>query len=49
MRAAWLKGPIDFDGAPIAIFPDVSRATLQRRALLKPLLETLRQAELPYC
>lgn len=48
MRAVWLKGPIDFDGAPISIFPEILRATLQRRTLLKPLLGALHHAELPY-
>lgn len=48
MRAARLKGTVDFDGAQIAIFPDISRATLWRRSMLKPLLERLNRAELTY-
>lgn len=48
LRAAWSRDQIEFDGAPISIFPDVSRATLQRQAMLKPLLEKLRRAALPY-
>lgn len=48
MKAAWLKGPVDFDGAHISIYPDVSRATLMRRAMLKPLLEVLCRVNLPY-
>lgn len=48
LRAAWQKDPIDFAGASVSVFPDVSWATLQRRAMLKPLLETLRRADLPY-
>lgn len=43
---AWSKGPIDFDGARIASLPDVSRGTLQRTAMLKPLLEKLRHRKL---
>lgn len=48
LRSAWLKSQIDFDGARIAIMPDISRATLQRRAMLKPLLEKLRQRKGTY-
>lgn len=46
--AAWLKGQIIFDGTSISIFLDVSRVTLQRRMMLKPLLEALGHAKLPY-
>lgn len=46
IKAAQLSDPVDFDGA--RIYPDFSRATLQRRAMLKPLLEALCRAELPY-
>lgn len=42
MRAAWQKGPLDFDGAQIHFFPDLCRHTLYRRGLLKPLLELIR-------
>lgn len=42
MQTARLKVSVEFDGAHISIFPDVSRATLMRRAMLKPLLEVLR-------
>lgn len=48
MRAARLKGPVDFDGAQISVYPDVSRATLLRRAMLKPLLERISRAGLSY-
>lgn len=48
LRAAWNTDRIDFDGAELRIFPDVSRATLQRRAMLKPLLERLQWAVLQY-
>lgn len=47
-RKAWELGLIDFDGAPIKILPDVSRATLQRRALLRPLLNLARDMGVPY-
>lgn len=36
---AWETGDIDFDEASLWILPDLSRMTLQRRALLKPVLE----------
>lgn len=36
---AWDMGPMDIDGAQIKILPDISRATLFRRALLRPLLD----------
>lgn len=48
LRAAWANDRIDFDGAELSIYLDVSRATLKRRAILKPLLERLRWAALPY-
>lgn len=34
LRKAWEHGEMEFDGAAIKILPDLSRATLQRRALL---------------
>lgn len=48
MSAARLKGTVDFDGAQISVYPDISRATLTRRAMLKPLLERLGRADLSY-
>lgn len=48
VRAARLKGLVDFDGEHILIYPDVSLATLLRRAMLKLLLEVLCRGELPY-
>lgn len=48
LRAAWEKGEITFDGAVVRILPDLSKATLQRRALLKPLLEAARNAGITY-
>lgn len=41
--SAWENGDIEFDGAHIQILPDISRTTLQRRPMLKPLLEAARQ------
>lgn len=43
LRKAWDHGDIDFDGAHMQILPDLSRATLQRRAMLKPALEIARR------
>lgn len=48
LRLAWVKGTIDFDGAPIRIFPDISRQTRVMRGLLRPLLEMIREAEATY-
>ncbi|XP_040215518.1 uncharacterized protein LOC120945431 [Rana temporaria] len=48
LRSAWERGDIEFDGATLWIMPDLSRSTLQRRALLKPLLEAARHAGLTY-
>lgn len=38
LRKAWEMRDTEFDGATIRILPDLSRATLQRRAMLKPVL-----------
>lgn len=48
LRKAWEKEDTEFDGATLKILPDLSRATLQRRALLKPVLEVARQAGITY-
>lgn len=39
LRKAWEAGDIDFYGSPIRILPDLSRATLQFRALLCSVLD----------
>lgn len=48
LRAAWEKGNMEFDGACIRIMPDLSRPTLQRRALLRPVLEAARRSGATY-
>lgn len=48
LRNAWDQGEIEFDGAHIQILPDLSRATLQRRAMLKPVLEVARRRGCTY-
>lgn len=48
VREAWTMGTIDFEGVNIKILPDLSRATLQRRALLRPLLDPVRQLDHTY-
>lgn len=48
LRKAWENGDIDFDGAHVQILPDISRATLQRRAMLKPALEAARSRGCTY-
>lgn len=46
---AWEAGEQDFDGATIKVLPDLSRATLQRRAMLRPLLDLARWMDASYC
>lgn len=48
LRAAWESGEVEFDGARVQILPDISRATLQRRAMLRPALEAARQQGCTY-
>lgn len=48
MKAAWQKGTVDFAEVAIYIYPDISWATLMWRAMLKPLLASLRSAQLQY-
>lgn len=47
-RKAWETQDLELDRAALTILPDVSRATLQRRALLKPLLEVARRHDATY-
>lgn len=47
-RKAWEAGVVDFDGAAVKILPDVPRATLQRRATLRPVLELARRHDATY-
>lgn len=39
---------VDFDGAQVSLFPDLSRRTLMQRRALKPLLAVLQEAHLVY-
>lgn len=48
LRKAWDHGELEFDGATIKILPDLSRGTLQRRALLRPALELARRKGYTY-
>lgn len=48
VRGAWERGTVSVDGAPVTILPDLSRATLRRRAMLKPALELARQLGFTY-
>lgn len=48
LRAAWGAGDIDFNGTPIKILPDICRATLQRRACLRPILELAKKRGCTY-
>lgn len=45
-RKAWEAG--DFDGVTVKILPDVSRATLQRRATLRQVLELAHRQDATY-
>lgn len=48
LQKAWEKRDVDFDGATLCILPDLSKATLQHRAILKPVLEVARQSGITY-
>lgn len=48
MRQAWVKGPVDFDGAAVHLFPDLLRFTLRMRGMLRPLLDAIRNAGATY-
>lgn len=48
LRKAWEMRDVEFDGANLQIMPDLSRATLQRRAMLKPVLELAQHAGITY-
>lgn len=48
LRKAWDHGEVEFDGASIKILPDLSRATLQRRAQLRPVLDLARRKGCTY-
>lgn len=48
LHATYERGDITFDGAVVRIMPDLSKSTLQWRALLKPVLEAVRNAGITY-
>lgn len=48
LRKAWESEDPELDGATVKILPDLSRATLQRRAILKPLLDLAKRKEATY-
>lgn len=48
IRLVWSKGPIEFDGMLIWIYPHVSSQTRPMRGLLHPLLDKIREAEATY-
>lgn len=48
LRKAWEHGTVEFDGATIKVLPDLSRATLQRRAMLRPVLDLARRQDCTY-
>lgn len=45
---AWESGELEFDGAMVKLLPDISRSTLLRRAILKPLLDLARRCNATY-
>lgn len=47
-RKAWESQDLELDGTALTILPDISRATLQRRALLKSLLDLARRHNATY-
>lgn len=48
LRQAWEAGDIDFERARVPILPDLFRATLQQRVLMRPLPERIRQLGCTY-
>lgn len=48
MTKAQTVGTLDFDGAQISFFPDLSRCTLAKRRALRPLTKALQEAGIPY-
>lgn len=48
LRKAWEYETLEFDGAEVKILPDLSRATPQRRAMLRPLLDVARRLNVIY-
>lgn len=48
LQKSWTRGPLDFDGATVQLFPDLSRLTLRMRGQLRPLLEAIRSAGATY-
>lgn len=47
-QKAWDHGPYEYRAGSITVLPDLSRATLQCRTLIWPLLENFKQALIPY-
>lgn len=47
-QRAWKHGPYDHMGCSTAMLPDLSRSTLQHLALLRPLLDKLKNAGVAY-
>lgn len=48
INRAWKKKTVDFEGVKLKILPDLSRNTLRRRAILKPLLSNVLGAGATY-
>lgn len=48
LRKAWESEDRELDGATVKILPDLSRATLQRRAILKPPLDLAKRKGATY-
>lgn len=48
LRKAWEAEDPELDGVTVKILPDLSRATLQRRAIMKPLLDLARRKGATY-
>lgn len=48
VNKAWKKKNVEFEGTKIQILPDLSRNTLRRRAIMKPMLQKIVQADATY-
>lgn len=48
LRKAWEHGDAEIEGRSVKILPDISRATLQRRAILRPILDLAKRHDCTY-
>lgn len=49
MKAVLNKTTVEFEGAQISLFPDLSHRTLMQRRAVRPLLKALCAVDVKYC